>query len=116
LLKGLKYLVFSASFFAGVYFADDVRGLRANFYYQPQDGFYSRPYDLRIERKNIAGRLEVYLADARTGDSQKIGPKLFVGSPSHRLRSVVNIPQEYLNKKNMKELSWLLGFCESVFD
>jgi len=116
LIKGLKYLVVSVSFFAGVYFADDVRALRSNFYYQPQDGFYSRPYDLRIDRKDFDGKIEVYLKDVRTNEFHKIGPRMFVGSPSHRINSVVNIPKEYASKKNLKGLSFILDFYDSFFD
>ncbi|MEM4245133.1 MAG: hypothetical protein QXR60_02940 [Candidatus Nanoarchaeia archaeon] len=116
MLKGLKYLVFPISFFAGVYFADDVKSLRSNFYYQPQQGFYSRPYDLRIETKNICGKVEVYLTDVKTGEYHKIGPKMFVGSASHRINSVVNLPKEYANKRNVKSLSFLIDLCESILD
>lgn len=116
MLSKLKYLVVPAGFFLGVYFSDDVRSLRSNFYYKPQDGFYCRPYDLRVERKNFNGRIEVYLSDVRTGDSHKIGPKMFVGSASHRINSVVNIPREYACKKKLGGLSFILDFYESIFD
>ncbi len=116
LLKGLKYVVIPVSFFAGVYLADDFKALRSNLYYQPREGFYSRPYDLRVERKNVCGKLEVYLTDVKTGDIHKIGPKMFVGSASHRLNSVINIPKEYASRKNLKGLSWLIDFYESIFD
>jgi hypothetical protein len=115
LLKGLKYLVVPASFFVGVYLSDDVKSLRSNFYYQPQDGFYSKPYDLRLERKNFNGKIEVYLSDIKTGDSHMIGSKMFVGSPSHRINSVLNIPKEYIHKKH-KGLASLVEFCYSFFD
>lgn len=116
MIKGLKYLVVPLSFFAGVYFADEVKSLRSSFYYQPQDGFYCRPYDLRIERKSFDGKIEVYLADAKNGEYHKIGPKMFVGSASHRINSVINIPKEYATKKNLKGLSFILDFYESIFD
>ncbi len=116
MLKGLKYLVLPLGFFAGVYFSDDVKGLRSNFFYQPQDGFYSRPYDLRIERKTICGKVEVYLTDTKTGEYHKIGPKMFVGSASHRISSVVNLPKEYATEKNMKGLSFIIDLCDSFFD
>ncbi len=116
LLKGLKYLLVPVSFFAGVYLADDFMALRSNFYYQPSQGFYSKPYDLRVERKNVYGKIEVYLVDVKTGDMHKIGPKMFVGSASHRINSVINIPKEYAARKNLKGLSWLIDLYESVFD
>ncbi len=113
MLKGLKYLVVPLSFLAGVYFADDVKSFRSNFFYEPREGFYCRPYDLRVEKRVIGGKVEVYLADVKNGEYHKIGPKMFVGSPSHRISSVISIPQEYLNKSNLKGLSRLL---DSVFD
>lgn len=116
MIKGLKYLVVPLSFFAGIYFSEDVKALRSNFYYQPQDGFYSRPYDLRLERKDFDGRIEVYLKDTRTNEFHKIGPKMFVGSPSHRINSVVSIPKEYVSKKNLKGLSFLIELYDSFFD
>ena len=116
MINKLKYLLVPASFFVGVYFADDVRSLRSNLYYQPQDGFYSRPYDLRVEKKEICNRVEAYLTDVKTGDSHKIGPRMFVGSPSHRINSVMSIPKESLSKKNMKGLAFILDFYDSVFD
>lgn len=113
MLKGLKYVAVPLSFFMGVCFADDVVGLRSCFYYQVQQGFYSRPYDLRVERKSFNSRIEVYLVDVKTGDSHMVGPKMFVGSPSHRISSVLNIPKEYAEKKN---LSFLVRLYDFVFD
>ncbi|MFH1210945.1 MAG: hypothetical protein V1645_03435 [archaeon] len=113
MLNKIKYLVVPLGFLAGVYFADDVKSLRSNFYYQPQDGFYCRPYDLRIDRRSVGSKVESYLSDVRTGESHKIGPNLFVGSPSHRVNSVISIPKEYLAKKNLKGLIFIL---DSLFE
>ena len=115
MIKGLKYLVIPASFFVGVLLADNIKGMRY-ISYEAAKGFYCRPNDLRIDRRIVNGKLEVYLADSSTGDSHKVGPKMFVGSPAHRVNSVISIPKEYANKKNLKGLSGLLELYDSFFD
>jgi hypothetical protein len=68
---------------------------------------------LRVERRHVGSKVESYLSDVRTGESHKVGPCMFVGSPSHRVNSVINIPKEYLAKKNLKGLTFIL---DSLFE
>lgn len=112
----IRYFALPLGFFLGVYLAEDVRSLRSNLYYKPQEGFFSRPYDLRVEKRSLNDRVEVYLTDVRTGDFHMIGPEMFVGSPSHRINSVINIPREYAKKKNLGVLLSLIELYDSLFD
>jgi len=60
-----------SSFSAGVYFSDDIKDLIPKNYVV-QDGFYERPYDLRLVHIENNGKIETYLFDRITKQYSEI--------------------------------------------
>lgn len=75
--KTAATLAIATSFFLGVMFSGPIKDTRKYFHYEAAEGFYAKPYNLKIEkRKNIEGKIETYLVDEETKQYKKIRPNL----------------------------------------
>ncbi|MBM3199314.1 hypothetical protein FJZ53_00130 [Candidatus Woesearchaeota archaeon] len=113
--KTVLATIIAASFAAGVLMSEPIKDLRKNFRYEAAEGFYERPYNLKIEtRKNMKGEIETYLYDDETKQYHKIGQKMYVGDYKHRIKSVTSIPKELAEKHKL--LKFILDAYSLVSD
>ena len=113
--KTVTATLIATSFFLGVMFSEPIKDMRRYFHHEAAEGFYERPYDLKVEtRKNVEGKIEAYLYDKETKQHQKIGENMYVGDYKHRIKSVVNIPKEIAEKHKLLKI--VLDVYSLVFD
>ena len=111
--KKLFITAIAGSFFLGVMVSEPIKDLRKNFHHEAAEGFYEQPYNLKIKtKKNLDGKIESYLCDTETKQSQKIGHELYVGDNKHRIKAAGDIIIKIAEKK-LKILSELYSL---VFD
>ena len=87
--KAAVITAMSASFLLGLTLSEPIKDTRKYFHYEAAEGFYEKPYNLKIEtRKNIEGKIETYLVDEETKQYRKIKPNT-VKEPKQRINETL---------------------------